>query len=87
MSLLVVLFQSALPVRGATPVHVCDAVDVLISLRAPREGSDETLTPEKLAAIFQSALPVRGATIQVGQPEGAAAISIRAPREGSDQGG
>ena len=56
-------FQSTLPVRGATSsVSLLKLLD-LISIHAPREGSDRR-GPEvrHLQIQFQSTLPVRGAT-------------------------
>jgi len=37
-------FQSTLPVRGATPCPACGALTPLISIHAPRAGSDNTLS-------------------------------------------
>ena len=72
--------------RGATGRRGTARRAHLISIHAPREGSD----PDELGAydrweLFQSTLPVRGATFgnfaQVLVP---VLISIHAPREGSD---
>ena len=56
-------FQSALPVRGATvPTSVYPRNDV-ISIHAPRAGSDSVFPfPRETRSEFQSTLPVRGAT-------------------------
>ena len=80
------IFQSTLPVWGATPdddpVYCAD----LISIHAPRVGSDITyrLIP-RLHRSFQSTLPVWGATNSsrtfIFSPS---VISIHAPRVGSD---
>ena len=78
-------FLSTLPVRGATVVVVFKLVHLVISIHAPREGSDE-----------RGHLPVRRHRISIHAPrEGSDAltskqkafvqISIHAPREGSDQ--
>ena len=57
-------FLSTLPVRGAT--HHCEdhkAVVLLISIHAPREGSDVmSCRSPSVAPAFLSTLPVRGAT-------------------------
>ena len=60
----VVLFQSALPLRGATArAWVADNPDAWISIRAPLAGSDAGDTKaERQENLFQSALPLRGAT-------------------------
>ena len=57
------LFQSTLPVRGATFIAFISPAISRISIHAPRAGSDETID-EQLAEVweFQSTLPVRGAT-------------------------
>ena len=57
------LFQSTLPVRGATASVEVQEVNETISIHAPREGSDvHGDFQSALAVIFQSTLPVRGAT-------------------------
>ena len=56
-------FQSTLPARGATTRSDHAAVSEVISIHAPREGSD--LTGDDVDAVtweFQSTLPARGAT-------------------------
>ena len=61
---LIVLFQSTLPVGGATPTVPFAAQYIPISIHAPRGGSD---TPSHSCApmllVFQSTLPVGGATL------------------------
>ena len=61
------------------------AVRCIISIHAPREGSD-LYHPHihLIAAVFLSTLPARGATASVEAFQRAAKISIHAPREGSD---
>ena len=57
----------------------------LISIRAPREGSDAGwLRVINAYETFLSALPARGATGTTVTIQLAIDISIRAPREGSD---
>ena len=63
----------------------CGTMVIMISIHAPREGSDmlkkATSSPP---GLFQSTLPVRGATHKHGQLQQGHVISIHAPREGSD---
>ena len=58
-----ILFQSTLPARGATIEKTDDALALLISIHAPRTGSDVS-SPTVAVTIrrFQSTLPARGAT-------------------------
>ena len=57
----------------------------MISIHAPREGSDARAAPKKTAtAGFQSTLPARGATRPWRESCQMPTISIHAPREGSD---
>ena len=56
-------FLSTLPVRGATPCTSWAGAEGLISIHAPREGSDGGhLFPGNCLILFLSTLPVRGAT-------------------------
>ena len=56
-------FQSTLPVRGATYIHPKGRYFTVISIHAPREGSDNAEVLEQVQRTeFQSTLPVRGAT-------------------------
>ena len=58
------LFQSTLPVRGATPLIALELKEEGISIHAPREGSDGGGSLGVVAQlVFQSTLPVRGATL------------------------
>ena len=57
------IFQSTLPVRGATYFCPCLRLNYVISIHAPREGSDVSSSDLPVSLmIFQSTLPVRGAT-------------------------
>ena len=60
----------------------------LISIHAPRTGSDE-IREIWLGGLveFQSTLPARGATLMAFDIETTRLISIHAPRTGSDHGG
>ena len=62
------LFQSTLPVRGATVALVPHNPAMRISIHAPRAGSDSRPQILKSGEVskFQSTLPVRGATLPMG---------------------
>ena len=78
-------FQSTLPVWGATNVQVSVLGPGLISIHAPRVGSDGILTGvDDGKGGFQSTLPVWGATLVLELQERRGEISIHAPRVGSD---
>ena len=80
------IFQSALPLRGATDAIISyTALPTPISIRAPLAGSDCTSAPaDNKRAGFQSALPLRGATMYLTVMGNTFSISIRAPLAGSD---
>jgi len=79
------MFQSTLPVKGATAYRKSILNYGTVSIHAPSEGSDsQALTCRRDSTAFQSTLPVKGATLT---PERAAEldrVSIHAPSEGSD---
>ena len=78
-------FQSTLPVRGATLSSPRHQEPLLISIHAPRAGSDSHIfSPHFGQSIFQSTLPVRGATKLYLRRWISDNISIHAPRAGSD---
>ena len=80
------LFQSTLPVGGATLAQLFLVRLVFISIHAPRGGSDETNGGYvAIHMIFQSTLPVGGATVIKAIEEYENGISIHAPRGGSDR--
>ena len=82
---LLIKFQSTLPVGGATQVFH-DTSDIkMISIHAPRGGSDcfSTILTSKVKT-FQSTLPVGGATTNLTICQDLFHISIHAPRGGSD---
>ena len=56
------IFQSTLPARGATDGERLRRCIVMISIHAPREGSDKCFPVTFPSARFQSTLPARGAT-------------------------
>ena len=79
------IFQSTLPARGATRAAQHQQKCNLISIHAPRTGSDEhDLSVPCLRRQFQSTLPARGATNHNSRSSYACHISIHAPRTGSD---
>ena len=79
------IFQSTLPLRGATSGHRWRTVHGQISIHAPLAGSDMPTMPYATnSEIFQSTLPLRGATsIAVGLSI-PSQISIHTPLAGSD---
>ena len=79
-------FQSTLPARGATRRQPQTDGVLLISIHAPRTGSDFSGGSRFATAFrFQSTLPARGATCRSASArEVHRAISIHAPRTGSD---
>ena len=79
-------FLSTLPARGATGYKDLDAGVLLISIHAPREGSDlpARQCPQIPKEISIHA-PREGSDRSGGtEPDGFPNISIHAPREGSD---
>ena len=78
------IFQSTLPMRGATGNHESPPGHH-ISIHAPHAGSDKSKGGVFLwADQFQSTLPMRGATIIASTKEQCIGISIHAPHAGSD---
>ena len=78
-------FQSTLPVWGATVVVAAVAAGGVISIHAPRVGSDAENYDDAVEMIkFQSTLPVWGATAELDRLRVRKSISIHAPRVGSD---
>ena len=60
-----IVFQSTLPMRGATGANNVVLVRHYISIHAPHAGSDNTLTGSSSRTMqFQSTLPMRGATLE-----------------------
>ncbi|AUD69518.1 hypothetical protein NRBB08_1423 [Bifidobacterium breve] len=78
-------FQSTLPGWGATTMEFRTPLAGLISIHAPRMGSDEhALDGQAIFFRFQSTLPGWGATCSVSRCSPDTMISIHAPRMGSD---
>ena len=81
-------FQSTLPVWGATCLLPSYPKFKIVSIHAPRVGSDVTLDELSLGYTqFQSTLPVWGATVCAAHDVVGSAVSIHAPRVGSDRCG
>ena len=79
-------FQSTLPAWGATAYGGGSENYIVISIHAPREGSDLSGNVGMTDALkFQSTLPARGATDNCIDIFMDSRISIHAPREGSDR--
>ena len=80
-------FLSTLPARGATAFHQGLAVHAIISIHAPREGSDTVF--QRIAGNngnISIHAPREGSDQEgAGRTSPAKGISIHAPREGSDQ--
>ena len=74
-------FLSTLPARGATYVCPPPAHGSIISIHAPREGSDAILFMcSSTINQFLSTLPARGATAEIRRPEPHADFYPRSPR-------
>ena len=79
-----VVFQSTLPVRGATGVFVVVDVVHIISIHAPREGSDKYGYDVSAMTQISIHAPREGSDLYRFLQDGQVIISIHAPREGSD---
>jgi len=79
------LFQSTLPVRGATVLRRLPVKLLLVSIHAPGEGSDPTSHRSRAADGVSIHAPGEGSDLaQASAPDGVTAVSIHAPGEGSD---
>ena len=79
------LFQSTLPLRGATPDGLRQTIKTLnFNPRSPRGERLTGLIASAEADLFQSTLPSRGATHSCYCLVNAESISIHAPLAGSD---
>ena len=79
------IFQSTLPLRGATWKWYYDKFPQLISIHTPLAGSDvDKLAANSVTTEFQSTLPLRGATHFMECVNLAVIISIHTPLAGSD---
>ena len=77
-------FQSTLPVWGATCIGWRAAADLIISIHAPRVGSDAAMAATWAAASISIHAPRVGSDGIWMEATGALNISIHAPRVGSD---
>ena len=81
------LFQSTLPMRGATSFGQQRRVRVSISIHAPHAGSDTRLACFHIArANFNPRSPCGERPAVAGNLAGVSGISIHAPHAGSDTG-
>jgi len=80
------MFQSTLPVRGATWQRVVLHIskDAFQSTLPVRGATNSAMALSRASIAFQSTLPVRGATFGVGAARYIFPVSIHAPGEGSD---
>ena len=79
------LFQSTLPARGATSVIGVPCASAVISIHAPRTGSDWKLCKSISASIYFNPRSPHGERLEGGGKKWwDALISIHAPRTGSD---
>ena len=83
-----ILFLSTLPARGATGSELLSALGGMISIHAPREGSDKRASCWWCSLwAFLSTLPARGATkMWTNWPTGSSNFYPRSPR-GERRGG
>ena len=79
------IFQSTLPLRGATEVPAVCGVGDFISIHTPLAGSDADCPDHAMAILFQSTLPLRGATNNLWYCQRLPYISIHTPLAGSDR--
>ena len=83
--MIISIFQSTPPARGATSQEPTSEHQPSISIHAPREGGDlRTKVRYRLYEGFQSTPPARGATAINIKDNTHSGISIHAPREGGD---
>ena len=78
------LFQSALPLRGATKASENASCNAIFQSALPLRGATSSRPVRGTSYIFQSALPLRGATRESPRCTCCRGISIRAPLAGSD---
>ena len=78
------VFQSTLPVRGATSGDITYEICDQISIHAPREGSDRPPHQQPRHFCISIHAPREGSDCRMGVELSQTKISIHAPREGSD---
>ncbi len=75
------VFQSTLPAGGATPYPVHWQQPDLVSIHAPRRGSDGASPNKRENWVFQSTLPAGGATKRIkDQPKDYLCFNPRSPQ-------
>ena len=79
------LFQSTLPVRGATAEGASTLASGSISIHAPRTGSDGRRNVLHVMSRISIHAPRTGSDAAGAVPSMLTRISIHAPRTGSDQ--
>ena len=80
----VMLFQSTLPVGGATAGHLQREVEKNISIHAPRGGSDDLIQQTREQTDISIHAPRGGSDTDKSGGKRRSWISIHAPRGGSD---
>ena len=78
------VFQSTLPVKGATNIRSSSKESSTISIHAPREGSDCWHNDGAGSVLISIHAPREGSDCWHNDGAGSVLISIHAPREGSD---
>ena len=79
------VFQSTLPVRGATTIGIPACFQCVISIHAPRAGSDpQKLVYHRLLSYFNPRSPCGERQVLQSALKLTESISIHAPRAGSD---
>ena len=79
------VFLSTLPARGATDLSIAGRRAGLISIHAPREGSDAEFASVAMHEVVSLHAPREGSDATLlGSAACTINISIHAPREGSD---
>ena len=84
IAFLLEIFQSTLPVRGATEENKRRMALYQFQSTLPVRGATRYNLIRRAYWVFQSTLPVRGATLTNFLCMQSDTISIHAPREGSD---
>ena len=84
---MILIFQSTLPVWGATPPHATGRTERQFQSTLPVWGATAAKLLQDHITQFQSTLPVWGATCHPCRCFRVITISIHAPRVGSDKAG
>jgi len=81
------MFQSTLPVKGATELLGCSILPDEVSIHAPSEGSDPGIQRRPISLVVSIHAPSEGSDIIAAGSARRAFVSIHAPSEGSDTAG